>query len=115
MPKTTNKKKHTPAITKRFLLIMDETIKEGKCESEADFLTSIGEHRTNLYAYQNGTRSPTLEQVATTCLKYNYAPTWLILGTGDKKMSPKNQKTIEDRVSELEVTVAALKNQVRRK
>lgn len=115
MPKTTTKKKHTPAITKRFLLIMDETIRSGICDSESEFLTSVGEHRQNFPKFVDGTRSPTLEQVATTCLKYGYSPTWLILGTGDKKMNSKNQRTLEDRMSELEATVAALKNQIKRK
>jgi hypothetical protein len=115
MAKSTTKKKYTPAITKRFLVIMDESIKEGLCSTQAEFLTSIGEHRQSLPAYLEGTRSPTLEQVATTCTKYGYSPTWLILGTGDKKMNAKDEKTIENRVTELETTVAALKNQIKRK
>ena len=115
MPKTEKKKKYTPAITKRFLLIMDEVIKEGKCDTPAEFLISVGEHRQQLYAYLDDIRSPTLEQLATTCTRYGYSPTWVMLGTGDKKMNPKDEKTIEDRVTELEATVAALKNMIKRK
>lgn len=115
MPKTEKKKVYTPAITKRFLLIMDETIREGKCDSESEFMQSIGEHRGNIPAYHNGSRSPTLEQLATTCIKYGYSPTWFILGTGVKKLNIKDQKTIEDRVTELEAAVVALKNQMKRR
>lgn len=114
MPKTEKKKKYTPAITKRFLLIMEEVIKEGKCDTEAEFMESIGEHRTNLTVYLKGARSPTLEQLATTCVKYGYSPTWCLLGIGNKKLNIKDEKSIEDRVTELEANMAALKNMIKK-
>jgi hypothetical protein len=109
------KQKYTPGIQKRFLSIIDETIKEGKCDSIYEFLESIGEHRSNSTAYKNGTRSPTLEQLATACMKYGYSPTWCILGVGNKKLNVKDEKTIEDRVSELEATVSSLKLTINRR
>jgi hypothetical protein len=115
MAKTAKEKKYTPQITKRFLLIMDETVKNGICNSQAEFLTSIGEHRQNLPEYLRGNRAPTLEQLATACEKYGYSPTWALLGIGDKKMKAVDRMSIEDRVSELEAAVALLKKQVKRK
>jgi hypothetical protein len=115
MAKTEKKKKYTPEITKRFLLIMDEVVKEGRCDSPYEFLESVGEYRTNYGSYFNGTRSPTLEQLATACKKFGYSPTWAMLGTGNKKLDTKDEKTIEARVTELEATVAALKNMIKRK
>jgi hypothetical protein len=116
MAKTKKKeKKYTPAITKRILLIMEEVIKEGVCDTVDEFMTSIGEHRTSKSAYEDGSRAPTPEQIAITCAKFGYSPTWVILGIGEKKLNPKNQTPLEDRVSELETVVQSLKNMIKRK
>ncbi len=117
MAKTAKKKekKYTPAITKRILFIMEEVIKEGVCDTVDEFMTSIGEHRTSKAAYEAGTRAPTPEQLAITCEKYGYSPTWVILGIGDKKLNTKSQRTMDERVSELEATVASLKNMIKKR
>lgn len=107
-------KQYTPAITKRFLLIMDEAIRDGHTENRTTFAKSVGEHQQNLTAMQNGSRSPTLEQIATACKMYGYSPTWLILGTGEKKMAAKDEKTLDQRISELEAEVARIKRIVKK-
>jgi hypothetical protein len=106
---------YTPAITRRFLVIMEETVKEGTCESNGAFLESIGEYRQNLYGYLDGSRNPTLEQLATTCTKYGYSPTWVLLGMGDKRMKAGDNKSIEARVTELEASVARLNKLIKLK
>lgn len=108
-------KLYTPAITKRFLLIMDEVIRDRKCENRTAFAKSVGEHQQNLPAMENGTRAPTLEQIATACRIYGYSPTWLILGTSEKKMSAKDEKTTDERLSELEAEVVRIKRLIKNK
>jgi hypothetical protein len=107
-------KQYTPAITTRFLLIMDETIRDGHTENRTTFAKSVGEHQQNLPAMENGTRSPTLEQIATACRMYGYSPTWLIFGTGDKKMKAKDEMSLDQRISELEAEVARIKRLVKK-
>jgi hypothetical protein len=109
---TTNtkvKKEHTLAITKRFLAIADELVKEGTCKTRVEFMSAVGAHQQNLTPMEQGTRYPTLENIALTCKKYGYNPTWVILGVGDKRLKIKEERTIEERVAELEVDMARLK------
>jgi hypothetical protein len=112
--KTKTIKHYTPSITKRFLLIVDEVIREGSIGTRTEFAQAVGEHQQNLALMEKGTRAPTLEHIAVACKKFGYSPTWLVLGTGDKKLKVKDQKGIEDRVSELEAIVASLKNMIKR-
>lgn len=106
-------KQHTPAITKRFLLIMDEAIRDGHTENRTTFAKSVGEHQQNLSAMEDGARSPTLEQIAAACKVYGYNPTWLILGTGDKRLKAKDQKTDDERLTQLEVEVSKIKRMLK--
>jgi hypothetical protein len=108
MPTKKVNKQYTQAITKRFLAIADELVKDGRCASRVEFTKEVGAHQQNLTKMESGTRYPTLENIALTCKKFGYNPIWLILGIGDKTLKIKDQKTIEDRVSELEVNVARL-------
>src|SRR6478735_9768122 len=88
--KVVKEKPYTSEISKRFLLMIQETVEEGLCRSERHFLTSVGEYQQNLPQYLSGVRAPTLEQLTTACILYNYAPTWVLLGQGDKKLKPKD-------------------------
>lgn len=109
MPNTKVNKQQTTAITKRFLAIADELVKEGRCKNRVEFTEAVGAHQQNLTPMEKGTRYPTLENIALTCKKYGYNPTWLILGIGDKRLKIKEERTIEERVAELEVDMARLK------
>lgn len=102
-------KNYTPAITKRFLLIMDEVLNE-KRMTQGEFFESIGMKQQNLFRLKNN-GAPTLEQVAMVCATYGYSPNWVLLGMGDKKYKykPKEKKSLEDRVNELELDMAKIK------
>jgi hypothetical protein len=113
--KTKTNKQYTPAITKRFLLIVDEVIRSGQVDTKGEFAKSVGEHQQNLSLMEKGTRAPTLEHIALSCKLYGYNPTWLILGVGEKKLKTSDGKTIEARVTDLETELAAIKRMVKKK
>lgn len=92
--KPKNGKPYSPDITKRFLLIIDEVIRDRLTENRTTFAKKVGEHQQNLPAMKKGMRYP--GQVATACKVYKYNPTWLILGTGDKKLSVNQETTLEE-------------------
>lgn len=96
-------------ITERFLMILNEAIKEGQTKNKSTFAKSVGEHQQNLSLMEKGARAPTLEQIAIACKTYGYAPNWLILGIGAKRLKPNDQKTTEERLSNLEWEVSRLK------
>jgi hypothetical protein len=106
---------HTTAITKRFLLLMNEVLKDGLCATKGDFAGKIGEYQQNFPLMEQGIRAPTLEQLATACKVFGYSPTWLILGAGEKKLKAAESKTIETRLTELETEMAAVKRMLKKK
>jgi hypothetical protein len=102
-------KPNTVEITKRFLQLADEVIRDGLAKNRVEFCKSIGEYQQNFARFEALERAPTLEQLALCCKVYGYNPTWLILGAGEKKMKASEQRTLEQRVSALEVELAGLK------
>ena len=102
-------------ITERFLLICEEVIREGLCKTKKEFAAVVGEHAQNLTLMAKGSRAPTLEQIAKACELYGYSPTWLILGVGPRKLAGANKDSTENRVSNLELEVARLKKDFKKK
>lgn len=113
--RTKPNKQHTPAITKRFLLVADEVIRNGQVDTKGEFAKSVGEHQQNLSLMEKGTRAPTLEHIALSCKLYGYNPAWLILGVGEKRLKATDGKTIEARVGDLETELAAIKRMLKKK
>lgn len=103
------------AMTDRFMIICEEVLQSQLVKSRTEFARSVGEHQQNLAAMENGTRSPTLEQVARACDLYGYSPTWLILNRGPKKMKETEQLPLEERVTLLETEVGRIRRALRRK
>lgn len=101
------------AITGRFMLICEEALATAQVKTRTEFAKSVGEHQQNLVAMENGSRAPTLEQIAKACDLYGYSPTWLILNRGPKKMKETEQLPIEERVSNLEDQVTRMKRRIR--
>lgn len=107
-------KKYTAKITQRFLQAEAECIKLGLVASKKEFANQMGDYPSNILSMREGKRSPTLEQLATLCIKFKFNPAWLLLGEGDKRIINRTQKlTIEKRLLELENTVSALSLTVR--
>jgi hypothetical protein len=104
------KKQHTKNITHRFLQICAEVIQEGHVNNRKEFAESVGEHQQNLSRMDKGTRSPTLEQIATACLKYGYSANWVMLNMGMKKLTKEKKETgtIDQRINNLETEVARI-------
>lgn len=107
-------KKYTPGITQRFLLIIDEVILDGQAKNRSSFAKSVGEHQQNLSLMEKGTRSPTLEQIAIACKLYGYSANWLILNLGEKKLKETEQKTTEERISNLEAQVSKINRRLKK-
>ena len=104
-----SEKKHTVEITKRFLQLADEVVREGMAKNRREFSESIGRHYPNFTRLETFEQAPTLEQIAVACKTYGYNPAWLILGVGEKKMKASEQKPVEVRISTLETEMAQLK------
>lgn len=102
-------KKYTARITERFLQAEAECIRLGLVASKKEFAEQMGDYPSNILSMQTGRRSPTLEQLATLCIKYKFNPTWLLLGEGEQRITASAQKiTLEHRLQQLENTVSAL-------
>lgn len=96
-------------ITNRFLQLMNEVIKDGLCKNRGEFAKAIGEYAQNLGKMEQHERSPTLVQVANACQHFEYSPTWLVLGVGEKRMNKLDQATVEQRLNNLEADMTKLK------
>lgn len=110
-----DKKKYTPGITQRFLLICDEVIHEGQAKNRSAFAKSVGEHQQNLSMMEKGTRAPTLEQIAIACKIYGYSANWVMLNIGEKKLKVKEQQSTEERLSNLEAEVSRISRTLKRR
>lgn len=102
-------KAYMPEITQRFLLIRDEVIRDGLCNTAAEFAKEVGEYPQNFSKMEKGSRFPTLDHIARACEKYNYNANWVMLNSGSKKMDKRQEVPIEKRVSDLEIQVRSLK------
>lgn len=107
--KKANKKPYSTDITRRMLQLMEEVLHERLAKNKGEFAKSIGEYPQNLSMWEKDQRAPTLEQVAVACATYQYNPAWIILGVGSKKMRETEQKSIDHRVSTLEIELAQIK------
>lgn len=101
-------------MTARFMIICEEVLESQQAKTRSEFARSVGEHQQNLAAMENGSRSPTLEQVARACDIYGYSPTWLILNRGPKKMKETEQLPLEERVAQVEADIARIKRHLKR-
>lgn len=110
-----DKKQYTGDITKRFLLLCDEVIREGHTRNKSTFAKSVGEYQQNLALMEKGTRSPTLEHIAAACKLYGYSANWVVLNLGEKKLKAQEQKPLDERVSFLESEVARITRVLKKK
>jgi hypothetical protein len=115
MAKQKKGKTEAKDITNRFLQMMEEVITDGLCINRGDFANIIGEYPQNLGKMEKHERSPTLVQIANACQHFGYSPTWIILGIGDKIMNIKDQKTVEQRLNDLEAEMNKVKRLVKLK
>lgn len=99
-------------ITQRFLLVKQEVIREGLCSTAKEFGAAIGEHSQNFAKMENGTRSPTLDQIARVCDQYGYNGNWILMGMAPKKLDKKQEVPFEQRLATLEMDVRRIKKQM---
>lgn len=105
-------KHYTSDITHRFLMIKDEVIKQGLCNTLKEFAEKVGEHPQNFSKMEKGTRFPTLDHIARACAEFGYSAQWLLLNQGPKRSDKKNEETLEQRVSDLETQMRMIKRKL---
>lgn len=100
---------HKQTATQNFLIIMSEVINQGLVRNKTEFAKKVGEHQQNIIKMEKGTRAPTIDQLATACKLWGYNLNWVILNASPKKIDPKANVPIEERVTILEQQVRVLK------
>lgn len=98
--------------TQNFLVIMGEVISQGLVKNKTEFAKKVGEHQQNITKMETGSRAPTIDQLAAASKLWGYNMNWIVLNTGAKKLDPKMNVPIEERVSILEQQVRILKKRL---
>ncbi len=102
-------KKYTDSVTSRFIQICREVVAAGMVANKTEFAESVGEYQQNLSLMEKGSRAPTIEQICLACEVYNYSPSWLMMGIGDKTMQKPGKRNLEQRLNEIESEVNIIK------
>lgn len=97
------KTKHTAALTKRFLLAMNEIVKEGKqkrgkIKSMRAFALSIGESAQNFQKIVTKGQDVSTSMIMKAHLKYRINCNWLFSGKGEMFLDA----DVEGRIARLE-------------
>lgn len=103
---------HKQTATQNFLIIMAEVISQGLVKNKTEFAKRVGEHQQNITKMEAGTRSPTIDQLAAVCKLWGYNMNWIVMNASPKKIDPKMNVPIEQRVSVLEQQVRVLKKRL---